>query len=159
MMELPDKLCGYFADCPSNLLSFKDMAPKELSQLPIGILRCVGKCIRYAEDPVALRREWETDPSFRLVDTMPEAANDVVSIATGFNLRKTKKEDNTMRKKMSTCEKFFRAEGAEETIRNFIERKRSRHVSEEQIREELVLDFGLDNIQARQFMKPSLAKA
>ncbi len=64
-----------------------------------------------------------------------------------------------MRKKMSTCEKFFRAEGAEETIRNFIERKRSRHVSEEQIREELVLDFGLDNIQARQYMKPSLAKA
>ena len=72
-----------------------------------------------------------------------------------------------MKKKMSTCEKFFReegrvegrAEGIEKTIRNFIERKRSRHVSEKQIHEELLLDFGLDDIQAKQFMEPSLAKA
>ena len=49
-----------------------------------------------------------------------------------------------MKKKMSTCEKFFREEGTENTIRNFIERKRSRHVPEEQIHEELLLDFGLD---------------
>jgi hypothetical protein len=72
-----------------------------------------------------------------------------------------------MKKKMSTCEKFFReegevkgrAEGIENTIRNFIERKRSRHVPEEQIHEELLLDFGLDTIQAKQYMEPSLAKA
>ena len=57
-----------------------------------------------------------------------------------------------MKKKMSTCEKFFRAEGEvegrteeiEKTIRNFIERKRNRHVSEKQIHDELLLDFGLD---------------
>jgi hypothetical protein len=72
-----------------------------------------------------------------------------------------------MKKKMSTCEKFFReegevkgrAEGIENTIRNFIERKRSRHVPEEQIHEELLLDFGLDTIQAKQYMEPSLVKA
>ena len=72
-----------------------------------------------------------------------------------------------MKKKMSTCEKFFRAEGeaigeargSENTIRNFIERKRNRHVPEEQIHEELLLDFGLDDIQAKQYMEPSLAKA
>ena len=84
-----------------------------------------------------------------------------------------------MKKKMSTCEKFFRAEGevigeargraegeargevkgTENTIRNFIERKRSRHVPEEQIHEELLLDFGLDAAKARQYMEPSLAKA
>ena len=72
-----------------------------------------------------------------------------------------------MKKKMSTFEKFFRAEGKEEgrvegtedTIRNFIERKRSRHVPEEQIHEELLLDFGLDATKARQYMEPSWAKA
>ena len=84
-----------------------------------------------------------------------------------------------MKKKMSTFEKFFReegrmegreegraegeargrAEGTEKTIRNFIERKRRRHVPEEQIHEELLLDFGLDAAKARQYMEPSLAKA
>ena len=80
-----------------------------------------------------------------------------------------------MNKKMSTFEKFFRAEGevigeakgraegkaegTENTIRNFIERKRSRHVPEEQIHEELLLDFGLDAAKARQYMEPSLVKA
>ena len=79
-----------------------------------------------------------------------------------------------MKKKMSTFEKFFRAEGrvegraegevigeakgSENTIRNFIERKRSRHVPEEQIHEELLLDFGLDATKARQYMEPSLAR-
>ena len=80
-----------------------------------------------------------------------------------------------MKKKMSTFEKVFREEGRvegreegrvegevkgiEKTIRNFIERKRNRHVSEEQIHEELLLDFGLDDAKARQYMEPSLAKA
>ena len=84
-----------------------------------------------------------------------------------------------MKKKMSTCEKFFREEGkvegrmegrvegrmegrmegTENTIRNFIERKRSRHVPEKQIHEELLLDFGLDDIQAKQYMEPSLTNA
>ena len=62
-------------------------------------------------------------------------------------------------KKMSTFEKVFREEGAENTIRNFITRKRNRHVPEEQIHEELLLDFGLDAVQAKQYMEPSLAKA
>ena len=82
--------------------------------------------------------------------------------AAGIDLRKANKEDNTM-KKMSTFEKVFReegkvegrAEGTENTIRNFIERKRSRHVPEEQIHEELLLDFGLDATKARQYMEPS----
>ena len=72
-----------------------------------------------------------------------------------------------MKKKMSTFEKVFRAEGeaigeargSENTIRNFIERKRNRHVPEEQIHEELLLDFGLDSAKALQYMEPSLAKA
>jgi hypothetical protein len=76
---------------------------------------------------------------------------------------------------MSTFERYFRAEGeakgivigeakgevkgTENTIRSFIERKRSRHVSEEDIFEELRLDFGLDIQSARRYMEPSLANA
>ena len=109
----------------------------------------------------------ETDPSFQLVDILPDAAYDVVAIAARIDLRKTQKEENTMQKKLSTFEKVFReegraeglAEGTENTIRNFIERKRNRHVSDEQIHEELLLDFGLSAIQARKFMEPGLAKA
>ena len=111
MLELPEGLRSHFADCPSNLLSFRNMAPKELALLPVGAFRCVAICIRYADEPTVLRHEWDTDPSFSLVDTMPEAALDVVSIAAGIDLRKTNKEDNTMKKKMSTFEKVFREEG------------------------------------------------
>ena len=90
-----------------------------------------------------------------------------MAIAARIDLRKTQKEENTMQKKMSTFEKVFReegraeglAEGTENTIRNFIERKRNRHVSDVQIHEELLLDFGLSTIQARKFMEPGLAKA
>ncbi len=110
-------------------------------------------------------------PFGQIIRTMPDAALDVISIATGIDLRKTDKEDNTMKKMMSTFERVFReegkvegreegrAEGIEKTIRNYIERKRSRHVSERQIHEELLLDFGLDAAKARQYMEPSLAKA
>ncbi len=67
-----------------------------------------------------------------------------------------------MQKQMSTVERFLRAEGEEKgtenTIRSFIERKRSRHVSEEDIFEELRLDFGLDIQSARRYMEPVLAK-
>ena len=84
-----------------------------------------------------------------------------------------------MQKQMSVVERFLRAEGktegiaigeakgkiegkiegTENTIRSFIERKRSRHVSEEDIFEELRLDFGLDIQSARHYMEPALAKA
>ncbi len=114
MLKLPKKLREYFANCPSNLLSFRDMPPEELELLPVGALRCVAKCIRYADEPTALRHEWETDPSFQLVDILPDAAYDVVAIAARIDLRKTQKEENTMQKKMSTFEKVFREEGREE---------------------------------------------
>ena len=42
--------------------------------------------------------------------------------------------------------------GTENTIRRFIERKRSRHVSEEDIFEELRLDFGLDIQSCRKLL-------
>ena len=171
MLELPEGLRSHFADCPSNLLSFRDMDSQQLSRLPIGAFRCVAICIRYAEDPTALRRAWDTDPSFQLVDTMPEAALDVISIATGFDLRKTNQEDNNMKKKMSTCEKFFReegeaigeargrAEGRDKTVLEFIQGKRGYHVPDIQIREELLKFFKLDEATAQRYMEAGLAKA
>ncbi len=171
MLELPEGLRSHFADCPSNLLSFRDMDSKQLSRLPIGAFRCVAICIRYAEDPTALRRAWDTDPSFQLVDTMPEAALDVISIATGFDLRKTNQEDNNMKKKMSTCEKFFReegevigeargeAKGRDKTVLEFIQGKREYHVPDIQIREELLKFFKLDEATAQRYMEAGLAKA
>ena len=171
MLELPEGLRSHFADCPSNLLSFRDMSPQQLSLLPVGALRCVAKCIRYAEQPTELRREWETDPSFQLVDTMPEAALDVVSIAAEIDLRKTNKEDNTMKKKMSTFEKVFReegevigeargrAEGRDKTVLEFIQGKRDYHVPDIQIHEELLKFFKLDDAAAKRYMEAGLAKA
>ena len=60
---------------------------------------------------------------------------------------------------MAIGEAKGKIEGTENTIRSFIERKRSRHVSEEDIFEELRLDFGLDIQSARHYMEPALAKA
>ena len=144
-------------------------------------LRAVAKCIRYADDPTRLLHEMETDPSFL---SLPSAVYGVVKIATGMDwLKPKKKEDNNMQKQMSAVERFLRAEGeakgiaigktegiaigeakgeakgTENTIRSFIERKRSRHVSEEDIFDELRLDFGLDIQSARRYMEPALAKA
>ena len=42
-----------------------------------------------------------------------DAALDVVSIATGINLRMANKEDDTMQKRMSSFEKFFTGVGIE----------------------------------------------
>ena len=98
-----------------------------------------------------------------------------VSIATGIDLRKVNKEDNTMKKKMSTFEKVFRAEGKEEgrvegraegrdegrdeTLLQFIQGKRDYHVPDIQIHEELLKFFKLDEDTARRYMETGLAKA
>ena len=92
-----------------------------------------------------------------------------------------------MKKKMSTCEKFFReegevigeargraegeakgraegeakgrAEGRDKTVLEFIQGKRDYHVPDIQIREELLKFFKLDEATARRYMETGLAKA
>ena len=88
-----------------------------------------------------------------------------------------------MKKKMSTCEKFFRAEGEvigeargraegeakgraegeakgrDKTVLEFIQGKRDYHVPDIQIREELLKFFKLDEATARRYMETGLAKA
>ena len=76
-----------------------------------------------------------------------------------------------MKKKMSTCEKFFReegevkgraegkVEGRDETVLEFIQGKREYHVPDIQIHEELLKFFKLDEATARRYMETGLAKA
>ena len=99
------------------------------------------------------------------------AALDLISIAAGIDLRKTNKEDNNMKKKMSTCEKFFREEGRvegrmegevkgrDETVLEFIQGKRDYHVPDIQILDELMKFFKMDEATARRYMETGLAKA
>ena len=80
-----------------------------------------------------------------------------------------------MKKKMSTCEKFFRAEGEakgreegrekgrkegrDKTVLEFIQGKRDYHVPDIQIHEELLKFFKLDEATAKRYMAAGLAKA
>ena len=72
-----------------------------------------------------------------------------------------------MKKKMSTCEKFFRAEGEvigeargrDKTVLEFIQGKRDYHVPDIQIREELLKFFKLDEAAAKRYMETGVAKA
>ena len=68
-----------------------------------------------------------------------------------------------MKKKMSTCEKFFREEGKEEgrdkTVLEFIQGKRDYHVPDIQIHEELLKFFKLDEATAKRYMAAGLVKA
>ena len=80
-----------------------------------------------------------------------------------------------MKKKMSTCEKFFReegevkgraegkvegrAEGRDETVLEFIQGKRDYHVPDIQILDELLKFFKLDEATARRYMEAGLVKA
>ena len=79
-----------------------------------------------------------------------------------------------MKKKMSTCEKFFRkegevigeakgraegeAKGRDKTVLEFIQGKRDYHVPDFQIHEELLKFFKLDEDTARRYMEAGLAK-
>ena len=68
-----------------------------------------------------------------------------------------------MKKKMSTCEKFFReegrAEGRDKTVLEFIQGKRDYHVPDIQIQEELLKFFKLDEAAAKRYMEAGLANA
>ena len=64
-----------------------------------------------------------------------------------------------MKKKMSTCEKFFREEGRDEAVLEFIQGKRDYHVPDIQILDELLKFFKLDEATAKRYMAAGLAKA
>ena len=115
MQDIPEELRGLFMNGPCNLLSLKNLTPEELSQMPIGPLRAVGKCIKYAKDRPTLRKEIQEDPSF---ENMPDVAYDVVRIATGIRLKKpSQKEGNNMKKDISEYDQYLLGLGEEKGVK------------------------------------------
>ncbi len=181
MQEIPGELRGFFADCPCNLLSLKNLTPDELSRLPIGPFRAVAKCIKYADNRPVLRREIQEDPSF---EKLPDVAYEVVRIATGIKLKKpTKKEGNNMKKDVSEYDKYVLELGKEEgikigeergvkigeengknigvaqTVQKYIWNRWKEHVTKVQILKDLESYFDLDEKEARRYMDEAFAKA
>ena len=162
----PPGLENAMADCPSNVISFRDMTAKQLSMFTPGSMRAVAKSIRYARNRRQLRYEMRTDPSFR---DMPAEAYEVINKATGMKLKPKQKEHNNMAKDVSSYDQYLldmgerrgekRGEkrGESNTILRFIRSKRKRHISDTQIQQD-ILDFGLNESKAKQYMKAA-AKA
>ncbi len=177
-LAYPPELKPMLAECPSNVVSFYNLTPEEINEMPPGALRAVTKSIHYAKQPEKLLHEWQTDPSFnppRLDEMM-----DVIAIATGLNkkmMKKLKEED--MPKTLSAVEQYLfkraearvraesreegreegRMEGRENTIREYIRNKRNRHRTDKMIQKDLQIDFNLDEAKARQYLEAELAKA
>ncbi|MBP5673198.1 MAG: hypothetical protein J6X49_12470 [Victivallales bacterium] len=173
MLDCPPGLEKAMADCPANVVSFRDMTARQLSAFDAGPMRAVAKCIRYARNHRQLRHEMRTDPSFL---DMPAEAYGIINIATGMNLKPRQKEHNDMARDVSSYDQYLldmgerrgekkgekrgekkgEKKGIAAAIMRFIQSRRSRHFSETQIQEDLQLDFGLDEAQASQYMANSL---
>ena len=185
MTDCPPGLEKALADCPANVVSFRDMTAKQLSSFEVGPMRAVAKSIRYSRNRRLLRYEMRTDPSFH---DMPAEAYEIINQATGMKLKPKQKEHNNMARDVSSYDQYLLdmgerrgekkgekrgrkegklegkleglTEGITAAIMRFIQSRRRRHFSETQIQEDLQLDFGLDEAKASQYMASSLtAKA
>ena len=72
-------------------------------------VRAVTKSIRHVDDIERLCQELKTDPSFRmLLDEGPDEALDIITIATGLDMRALKQEkEKDMEKVVSKIEQHF----------------------------------------------------
>ena len=77
--------------------------------MPPGAVRAVTKSIRHVDDIERLCQELKTDPSFRmLLDEGPDEALDIITIATGLDMRALKQEkEKDMEKVVSKIEQHF----------------------------------------------------
>ena len=77
--------------------------------MPPGVVRAVTKSIRHVDDIERLFQELKTDPSFRmLLDEGPDEALDIITIATGLDMRALKQEkEKDMEKVVSKIEQHF----------------------------------------------------
>ena len=150
--------------------------------MPPGAVRAVTKSIRHVDDIERLCQELKTDPSFRmLLDEGPDEALDIITIATGLDMRALKQEkEKDMEKVVSKIEQHFFnkcialnkdkwleegrvegiaegrvegiAEGEIKAVLKFIRIRRNRHFSESQILKDLQSDFELDEATASKYM-------
>ncbi|MCR4574841.1 MAG: hypothetical protein K5787_13875 [Lentisphaeria bacterium] len=184
MLPCPSVLKEYMADCPTNVISPCELTAEELDEFPVGTMRAVSKCIRYADLPEILLHEMKTDPSFEL---LPSEAYDVIKIATRLKLKKNKeKEGNDMRREISAIEAYLLKKGEESGFQKgeesgfqkgeesgfqkgeesgfqkavlvFIQNRLTGRISQKRILEDLQNNFGVDAIKAEQFLKEALTK-
>ncbi len=108
-LDCPAELKPMLADCPSNVISFYNLPPEKIDEMPQGAMRAVTKSIRYVDDIERLCKELKTDPSFRmLLDEGPDEALDIITIATGLDMRALKQEkEKDMEKVVSKIEQHF----------------------------------------------------
>ena len=173
-LDCPAELKPMLADCTVNIISFYNLPSEEIDRMPPGAVRAVTKSIRHVDDIERLCQELKTDPSFRmLLDEGPDEALDIITIATGLDMRALKQEkEKDMEKVVSKFEQHFvnkgfilgKNEGREEGIAEgiaegeikavlkFIRWQRNRRIPEAQILEALLSGFELDEATARQYM-------
>ena len=158
-LDCPPSLKPMLAECPANVISFYNLSPDEIDEMPSGALRAVAISIHYAhQQPEKLFHKWKTDPSFRppLLDEML----DVIAIATGLdnNMMKQHKEED-MKKTISVVEQYLISKGEAGVLQQYIQNRRKRRIPEIQILKDLQSDFNLDEAKARQYMEAGLVKA
>ena len=150
--------CIRYADDPTRLLHEMETDPSFLS-LPSAVYGVV----KIATGMDWLKPKKKEDNNMQKQMSAVERFLRAEGEAKGIAIGKTEGMAIGKTEGMAIGEAKGRVEGevkgTENTIRSFIERKRSRHVSEEDIFDELRLDFGLDIQSARRYMEPALAKA
>ena len=173
-LDCPPALKPMLAECPSNVISFYNLSIDEINQMP-DTLRTVAKSIHYGDDIEKLCDELKTDPAFyKLLEEGPDEALDIITIATGLDMQAMKQQkEKNMEQTVSKFEQYFinkgidigkdkgraegrvegRAEGESNTMLKFIQIRRNRHLSEQQILKDLQSDFELDEATARQYMQ------
>ena len=108
-LECPAELKPMLADCTVNIISFYNLPSEEINRMPPGAVRAVTKSIRHVDDIERLCQELKTDPSFRmLLYEGPDEALDIITIATGLDMRALKQEkEKDMEKVVSKFEQHF----------------------------------------------------
>ena len=108
-LDCPAELKPMLADCVVNIISFYNLPSEEINRMPPGAVRAVTKSIRHVDDIERLCQELKTDPSFRmLLDEGPDEALDIITIATGLDMRALKQEkEKDMEKVVSKIEQHF----------------------------------------------------
>ena len=172
IIDSPPELKPYMADCPTNVISPRELKPVELEEINVGALRAAFKAIFYSQSPADFCHEIVTDPSFH--NLSPEDF-DFMRVTSGIDLKPQHKENN-MQNTMEIFANYFKESwfqkgeqsgfqkgeqsgfqkgeqnGFFKAINLFIQKRISRNIPEKQILEDLSNEFGLSCDQARQYL-------
>ncbi|MBP5674133.1 MAG: Rpn family recombination-promoting nuclease/putative transposase [Victivallales bacterium] len=177
IIDCPPELKPFMADCPTNVISPRELKPVELEEINVGALRAVFKAICYSRSPADFCHEIKTDPSFHDLSTEDF---DFMRMTSGIDLKPKHKENNNMQDTMEIFANYFKEDwfqkgiqkgeqsgfqkgeqsgfqkgeqsGFFKAISHFIQKRINCNISEKQIIEDLSSEFGLTSDQARQYL-------